>query len=72
MRLTDEPTAQMLETLNDKFAHMCRTGGFEVVQPHAAERNENDHLDKYRLRFDPNRSDAGGLRELINFVNQDV
>jgi len=72
MRLNNEPSAQLLDALNDKFAHMCRTGGFEVVQPHAVERNENDHLDKYRLRFDPNRSDAGGLRELINFVNQDV
>jgi hypothetical protein len=24
------------------------------------------------LRFDPNRSDAGGLREMINFLNQDA
>ena len=70
MRLNNEPSAQLLDALNGKFAHMCQTGGFEVVQPHAAERNENDNLDKHRLRFDPNRSDAGGLRELINFLNQ--
>jgi uncharacterized protein (TIGR00730 family) len=72
MRLNNEPSAQLLDALNDKFAHMCQTGGFEIVQPHAAERNENDNLDKHRLRFDPNRSDAGGLRELINFLNQDA
>ena len=70
MRLNHEPTAQTLHSLHEKFGHLCRSGGFEVVQPHSAEKVENDHVDKYRLRFDPNRSDAGGLRELINFLNQ--
>ena len=70
MRLNHEPTPQILEALHDKFGHLCRSGGFEVVQPHSVERSENDHVDKHRLRFDPNRSDAGGLRELINFLNQ--
>ena len=70
MRLNHEPTPQILEALHEKFGHLCRSGGFEVVQPHSVERSENDHVDKHRLRFDPNRSDAGGLRELINFLNQ--
>ena len=70
MRLNNEPTAQKLQELHEKFGHLCRSGGFEVVPPHSAERAENDHVDKHRLRFDPNRSDAGGLRELINFLNQ--
>ena len=70
MRLNDEPSAQLVDSLNSKFGHLCRSGGFEIVQPHAAERAENDHIEKHRLRFDPNRSDAGGLRELINFLNQ--
>ena len=70
MRLNHEPTRQILEALHEKFGHLCRSGGFEVVQPHSVERSENDHVDKHRLRFDPNRSDAGGLRELINFLNQ--
>ena len=72
MRLNNEPTAQKLQELHAKFGNLCRSGGFEVVQPHSAERAENDHVDKYRLRFDPNRSDAGGLREMINFLNQDA
>ena len=70
MRLNNEPSAQMLQSLHDKFGHLCRSGGFEVVQPHSAEKAENDYVEKFRLRFDPNRSDAGGLRELINFINQ--
>ena len=70
MRLNHEPTPQILEALHEKIGHLCRSGGFEVVQPHSVERSENDHVDKHRLRFDPNRSDAGGLRELINFLNQ--
>jgi uncharacterized protein (TIGR00730 family) len=70
MRLNDEPSAQLVDSLNSKFGHLCRSGGFEIVHPHAAERAENDFIEKHRLRFDPNRSDAGGLRELINFLNQ--
>ena len=69
MRLNEEPSAQILDDLHVKFGHLCRSGGFEIVQPHSAEKAENDHVDKFRLRFDPNRSDAGGLRELINFLN---
>ena len=69
MRLNEEPSAQILDDLHVKFGHLCRSGGFEIVQPHSAERTENDHVDKFRLRFDPIRSDAGGLRELINFLN---
>jgi uncharacterized protein (TIGR00730 family) len=70
MRLNNEPSAQLVDLLNSKFGHLCRSGGFEIVQAHAAERAENDFIEKHRLRFDPNRSDAGGLRELINFLNQ--
>jgi uncharacterized protein (TIGR00730 family) len=70
MRLNDEPSVQLVDSLNSKFGHLCRSGGFEIVHPHAAERAENDFIEKHRLRFDPNRSDAGGLRELINFLNQ--
>ena len=72
MRLNTEPSAHLINVLNDKFGSLCRTGGFEVVPPHSAEKTENDQLEKFRLRFDPNRSDAGGLRELINFLNQGV
>ncbi len=72
MRLNTEPSAHLINVLNDKFGSLCRTGGFEVVPPHSAEKSENDQLEKFRLRFDPNRSDAGGLRELINFLNQGV
>ena len=70
MRLNNEPSAQLVDSLNSKFGHLCRSGGFEIVQAHGAERAENDFIEKHRLRFDPNRSDAGGLRELINFLNQ--
>ena len=70
MRLNKLPTLQLLTQLQEKFGYLCRSGQFEVVQPHATEKSDNDHLDKYRLRFDPQRSDAGGLRALINFLNQ--
>jgi uncharacterized protein (TIGR00730 family) len=70
MRLNQLPTPQLLTQLQEKFGYLCRSGQFEIVQPHTTEKNDNDHLDKYRLRFDPQRSDAGGLRALINFLNQ--
>jgi hypothetical protein len=70
MRLNQLPTPQLLTQLQEKFGYLCRSGQFEIVQPHATEKHDNDHLDKYRLRFDPQRSDAGGLRALINFLNQ--
>ena len=70
MRLNKLPTHQLLTELQEKFGYLCRSGQFEIVQPHATEKSDNDHLDKYRLRFDPQRSDAGGLRALINFLNQ--
>jgi hypothetical protein len=70
MRLNTEPSAHLINVLNDKFGSLCRTGSFEVVQPHSAEKADDDQLEKFRLRFDPIRSDAGGLRELINFLNQ--
>ena len=70
MRLNKLPTHQLLTELQEKFGYLCRSGRFEIVQPHATEKSDNDHLDKYRLRFDPQRSDAGGLRALINFLNQ--
>jgi uncharacterized protein (TIGR00730 family) len=70
MRLNQLPTPQLLAQLQEKFGYLCRSGQFEIVQPHATEKHDNDHLDKYRLRFDPQRSDAGGLRALINFLNQ--
>ena len=70
MRLNTLPTHQLLTELQEKFGYLCRSGRFEIVQPHATEKSDNDHLDKYRLRFDPQRSDAGGLRALINFLNQ--
>ncbi len=70
MRLNKLPTPQLLTQLQEKFGYLCRSGQFEIVQPHATEKSHNDHLDKYRLRFDPQRSNAGGLRALINFLNQ--
>jgi hypothetical protein len=70
MRLKNEPSPQLVDELNSRFAHVCRSGSFESVGPHAAEISDNDQLDKFRIRFDPERSDAGGLRSLINFVNQ--
>ena len=70
MRLNKLPTHQLLTELQKKFGYLCRSGQFEIVQPHSTEISDNDHLDKYRLRFDPQRSDAGGLRALINFLNQ--
>ncbi len=70
MRLKNEPSPALLSELNSKFAHICRSGVFEVVAPHATEISDNDQLDKFRIRFVPERSDAGGLRSLINFMNQ--
>jgi uncharacterized protein (TIGR00730 family) len=70
VRVKIKPSIGMIDFLNSNFSHLCKTGSFEAVQPHGIEVADNDHLDKYRIKFDVDRSNAGGLRELINYINQ--
>jgi hypothetical protein len=71
VRLLSDPTPSLLDDLNSNFQYLCKTGGYEKITPTPQEIADNDHLDKYRLRFDFVRDDFGGLRQLINRINRD-
>lgn len=61
---------ELLDALMDRFGHLCTSGTFESVAPHARELQDADALDVHRISFRFNRSDFGGLRRLIDFLNR--
>ena len=70
VRLQLPPTDLLLEELNAEFGYLCKAGLFEAISPTRSEISDNDHLDKFRIRFEFVRDDFGGLRRLINKLNQ--
>jgi uncharacterized protein (TIGR00730 family) len=69
MRLHRKPTPEQLEQINDKFAHLRCRGAFRVSGPLPVERDEPALNDLHRLIFCFNRKDHGGLRLLIDHLN---
>jgi uncharacterized protein (TIGR00730 family) len=70
VRLQLPPTDLLIEELNAEFGYLCKAGSFEAISPTPSEISDNDHLDKFRIRFEFVRDDFGGLRRLINKLNQ--
>jgi uncharacterized protein (TIGR00730 family) len=70
LRLQQSPTDSLVEQLNAEFGYLCKSGSFERISPTPSEISDNDHLDKFRIRFEFVRDDFGGLRRLINKLNQ--
>jgi hypothetical protein len=70
IRLQQSPTNSLLEELNAEFGYLCKAGSFERISATPAEIADNDLLDKHRIRFEFVRDDFGGLRRLINKLNQ--
>lgn len=62
--------AELIDSLNDAFGHLCVSGGFESVEPHPREVADSDALGLHRIAFRFNRADFGGLRRLIDHLNR--
>jgi len=70
IRMNHQISGSDLEALNAEFGHLCKQGGFELCEPTSQEIQSADNIDKARLRFEFVRNDLGGLRDLINRINQ--
>ena len=70
LRLNRPLTAQALAQLDDRFGHICKSGGFVQQGVCDQESDEPELGELTRLCFDFNERDQGGLRTLIDFVNQ--
>ena len=70
IRLARRLTAQAIETLNDSFGDLLRSGQFEQGPALRQERNEPEMANLPRLVFTPHRRDFGRLRLLIDAINE--
>ena len=69
IRLQHEPTDAQLAQLNERFAHLCKSGTIVRAQPFEPERKEGDKLELARIAFAFAKHGYGDLRELINLTN---
>ncbi len=72
LRLNQAPDKATLERLEDEFSGILSKGRFEVCGPLSEERDEPDLADLPRLVFYFNRRDLGRLRQLIDWLNENV
>jgi uncharacterized protein (TIGR00730 family) len=70
IRMNRQISGADLDALNADFAHLCKQGTFEICDATPQEVNNSDNLDKARLKFEFVRNDLGGLRDVINRINQ--
>ncbi len=69
IRLRDEITDARLIELNQQFAYLSNAGTITKIKPTAAEVSDKDNLDLSRIAFEFTRRDFGGLRKLIDQLN---
>lgn len=70
IRMHKQLSESHLNSMQADFAHLRKNGLFEFCEPTAQEIHTNDNLDKFRIKFEFVRNDLGGLRSLINRINQ--
>ena len=70
IRLTQRPTAELLDGLNTEFRDILTEGKFEVSDALPEEREEPSLVALPRLVFRFNRRNLGRLRQLIDCVNR--
>ncbi len=68
LRLKQAPSPAALRRLNREFTDLLEEGSFEVIEPTAPEKRDQDSLDSERLAFFPKHA-YGRLRELIDVLN---
>ncbi len=67
IRLKERLSPEHLEKINQNFSRLVKTGKIEEVQPY---REEEDHMDLFRIAFIHTRRDSGLLRMLIDEINR--
>lgn len=72
LRLHIKPDEALVEQLNEKFAHLLVEGKIEVTEMHPHEADDIHLRNLPRLKMQFNRRDIGGLREMINFINDEL
>ena len=72
IRIKKAPNAEQLEFIKKNFHDINMSGDFTVSAALKAESDETALADLPRLVFNFNRRDAGRLRELINYLNDEV
>lgn len=70
IRMHRQLSESHLNSMQADFAHLRKNGLFEFCEPTAQEIHTNDNLDKFRIKFEFVRNNHGGLRSLINRINQ--
>ena len=70
IRLQEEISDKQLAVLNQQFAYLSQAGSIERIEPTAPEIADKDNLDKLRNAFQFARRVFGGLRKLIDQLNQ--
>jgi hypothetical protein len=70
IRLETMLTAERLEGLNAEFSDILNGGVIEPTDPLSVEVNDEDALDKPRLRMNFDRASYGRLRELVDRLNE--
>lgn len=69
MRLTEPPSASLIEGLNSDFRDILTGGEIVQTEPLPEEMDDPDSLHLHRLLVPFNRRDFGRLRQLIDAVN---
>jgi hypothetical protein len=70
-RLTQKPSAELIERINDNFADILVDGRFATSEALADERDEPALIALPRLVFHFNRRSLGRLRQLVDFINRE-
>jgi uncharacterized protein (TIGR00730 family) len=69
IRLHQAPTAEELEDLNERFAHLCADGRIEATPALREERADDDRVDLPRLKLHFASRYYGQLRSFIDALN---
>ncbi|HEX8340943.1 MAG TPA: TIGR00730 family Rossman fold protein [Tepidisphaeraceae bacterium] len=72
IRLNNKPSPQQLDEIRRRFGHLACRGTIELTGALPQERDEPALADLSRLTFCFNKRDQGGLRLLINYLNDEV
>ena len=72
LRLTETPSEELLEQINDRFSDILADGRFQVGGPLPEEKDDPELAEMPRLIFHFNRQSYGRLRQLIDCLNREV
>jgi len=69
MRLRQGPTDEQLAELNDRFAHLVKSGRIERTEPFKVERRDDDRVDLDRISFTFAKRGYSDLVAMIRMIN---